>query len=61
MSNFVCFYRTYNHFEFSSEKIEVSVVNRISGKVQYRVLQPNEVDRYCKKAEDEKVSVASLY
>lgn len=40
---------------FSHEKIEVSVVNRVGGRVQYRVLQPAEVDRYCKKAEDEKV------
>merc|ERR1712176_1618383 len=48
------FLKTLDTQTLNSEKIEVSVVNRISGKVQYRVLQPNEVDRYCKKAEDEK-------
>jgi len=48
------FLKTLDTQTLNSEKIEVSVVNRISGKVQYRVLQPAEVDRYCKKAEDEK-------
>jgi len=48
------FLKTLDTQTLNSEKIEVSVLNRVGGRVQYRVLQPAEVDRYCKKAEDEK-------
>ena len=43
-------------FSISSEKIEVSLVQKINGKVQYKVMKAADVDRYCAKAEAAKVS-----
>ena len=40
---------------FSSEKIEVSLVQKVDGKVQYQIMKAADVDRYCAKAEAAKV------
>ena len=40
----------------SAEKIEVSLIKRVNGTVQYTVMKPADVNKYCKKAEEEKVS-----
>ena len=40
---------------FSSEKIEVSLVQKVDGKVQYKIMKAADVDRYCAKAEAAKV------
>ena len=42
---------------FSSEKIEVSLVQKVDGKVQYQIMKAADVDRYCAKAEAAKVCI----
>ena len=42
---------------FSSEKIEVSLVQKVDGKVQYKIMKAADVDRYCAKAEAAKVRI----
>lgn len=46
--------KTLDAQTLSSEKIEVAVVQRENGKVQYKVLPAKDVDFYCKIAADEK-------
>ena len=41
----------------SSEKIEVSLVQKVDGKVQYQIMKAADVDRYCAKAEAAKVCI----
>ena len=42
----------------SSEKIEVSLVQKVEGGVQYKVMKAADVDKYCAKAEAAKVGVS---
>jgi len=43
--------KTLDTQTLNSEKIEVSLVQKINGKVQYKVMKAADVDRYCAKAE----------
>lgn len=52
------FLKTLDTQTLNSEKIEVSLLSKVDGKVQYRVLAPSVVDEYCKKAETEKKAKA---
>jgi len=43
--------KTLDTQTLNSEKIEVSLVQKVDGKVQYKIMKAADVDRYCAKAE----------
>ena len=60
LSRFFTAYMVHEHnckIIFSSEKIEVSLVQKVDGKVQYKIMKAADVDRYCAKAEAAKVRI----